>query len=151
MQCLLGPLHPLPMPTKPWSLIGMYFTSPFPMLNRYDYLWVVICQLTSIVHLIPVNTTTMASKLVWIYIKEVVCLHGIPELIVSDQDSKFMPKFWCEVHRTVGTKPMISTAFHPQMDGVTERANCSIGQILRIMVQPDQMDWREKLSTVEFH
>lgn len=60
-------------------------------------------------------------------------------------------KFWCEVHRVVGTKPMISTAFHPQMDGVTERANCSIGQILRIMVQPDQTDWREKLSMVEFH
>lgn len=59
----LGLLHPLPTPTKPWSSIDMDFSGPFPRLKGYDYLWVVICRLTLMVHLIPVNTTTTASKL----------------------------------------------------------------------------------------
>ena len=82
------------------------------------------------VHLIPVNTTTKASELASLYVKEVVRLHGLPESIVSDQDSKFTSKFWSETHRILGTKLLMSTAFHLQMDGASERANRSIGQIL---------------------
>jgi len=102
------------------------------------------------VHLVPVNTTIKASELSSIYIKEVVHLHGLPDSIVSDHDSKFTSKFWRETHRILGTKLMMSTAFHPQMDGATERANRSVGQILRTLVQPDQTDWVEKLPMVEF-
>lgn len=120
MQHPLKLLHPLPTLTKPWSSIRMDFVGPFPKSQDYDYLWVVICHLTSMVHLIPVNTTGMVTELAWKYIREIVHLHSIPELIVSDRDSKFMSKFWHEVHQILGTKLKISTAFHPQMDGATE-------------------------------
>lgn len=120
MQHPLKLLHPLPTLTKPWSSIRMDFVGPFPKSQDYDYLWVVICHLTSMVHLIPVNTTGMVTELAWKYIREIVHLHSIPELIVSDWDSKFMSKFWHEVHQILGTKLKISTAFHPQMDGATE-------------------------------
>src|ERR1700676_4266299 len=128
----------------------MDFIGPFPKSQGYDYLWVIICRLTSMVHLVPVKTTIKASELSSIYIKEVVCLHGLPDSIVSDRDLKFMSKFWRETHRILGTKLMMSTAFHPQMDGATERANRSIGQILRTLVQPNQTDWAEKLPMVKF-
>ena len=72
------------------------------------------------------------------------------ESIVSDRDAKFTSVFWQEVHRLLGTKLLMSTAFHPQTDGLTERVNQSIGQILRAVVRPDQKDWREKLPMVEF-
>ena len=98
----------------------MDFVGPFPKSQGYDYLWVIICRLTSMVHLVPVNTTIKASELSSIYIKEVVCLHGLPDSIVSDRDSKFTLKFWRETHRILGTKLMMSTAFHLQMDGATE-------------------------------
>ena len=65
-------LHPLPIPNRPWGSIGMDFVGPFPRSNRYDYLWVVICRLTSMVHLIPVNTIITASELASLYIMEVV-------------------------------------------------------------------------------
>ena len=59
----VGKLHPLPIVTRPWELIGMDFIGPFPEVNGYDYLWVVICRMTSMVHLVPVNTKRTASQL----------------------------------------------------------------------------------------
>jgi hypothetical protein len=128
----------------------MDFMGPFPESDDYDYLWVVICHLTSMVHLVPTCTTTMASKLVWLYVREIIRLHGLPESIVSDRDSKFTSRFWRETHKLLGTKLLMSTSFHLQMDGASERAIHSIAQILRAMVCPDQQDWSEKIPMVEF-
>jgi Integrase zinc binding domain len=77
-------LHPLPIPNHPWGSIGMDFIGPFPTSHSYDYLWVVICRLTSMVHLILVKTMIKASELASLYIKEIVHIHGLPDLIVSD-------------------------------------------------------------------
>jgi hypothetical protein len=80
----------------------MDFVGPFPEVTEngvsYNYLWVIICQLTSMVHLVPVNTSTTASELAWLFIHDIVCLHSLPKSIVSDRDSKFTSKFWTEVH-----------------------------------------------------
>src|ERR1700720_1821315 len=100
------------------------------------------------VHLIPINTMTTASELVLLYVKEVVRLHGFPHSIVSNRDLKFTSKFWKETHRLLGTKLLMSTAFHPQMDGATERANCSVGQILRSVIQPDQSEPHPNLGNI---
>jgi hypothetical protein len=121
-QRVPGLLHSLPIPTCPWSSITIDFVSPFPESGGHDYLWVVICRLTSMVHLVPIKTITTASNLAWLYIREIVCLYGLMEMIVSDRDSKFMSKFWCEMHKLLGMKHLMSTLFHPQMDGVSEHA-----------------------------
>jgi len=112
----------------------MDFVGPFPESGDCNYLWVVICRLTSMVHLVPICTTTTASKLAWLYIHEIVRLHGLAGTIVLDRDSKFTSKFWRETHRLLGTKLLMSTSFHPQMDGALERAIRSVAQILRAMV-----------------
>ena len=59
-------LHMLPIPNHPWGSIGMDFVGPFPESHGYDYLWVIICRLTSMVHLVPLNTTTKVSELAWL-------------------------------------------------------------------------------------
>ena len=145
-----GLLHSLPIPTRPWQSVAHDFVGPFPKSFGFDYLWVIICRLTSMVHLIPLNTTVKASELAWMYIKEVVRLHGLPETMVSDRDPKFTSKFWREVHRILGTKLLMSTSFHPQTDGASERAIRDISQILRSMVSPGQTDWVPKIPIVEF-
>ena len=91
-----------------------------------------------------------AKEVAWLFLKEVVRLHGVPESIVLDHDTKFMSTFWCELHRLMGTKLLMSTAFHPQMDGATEWANRSIGQILRMIINEDQNNWADKCPMVEF-
>ena len=77
-------------------------------------------------HLVPTMTPVTAKEVAWLFLKEVMRLHGVPESIVLDHVTKFMSMFWCELHRLMGTKLLMSTAFHPQMDGTTEWANCSI-------------------------
>ena len=77
-------------------------------------------------------------------------LHGLPNLIVSDHDSKFMSKWWCELHRILEVKLLMSTLFHPQMDGQTECANRNIGQIFHTVMQHDQKDWIDHIDLMEF-
>jgi hypothetical protein len=149
-QVPAGKLHSLPIPTKPWESISMDFLGPFPKSKGCDYLWVIMCRFTSNVHLIPIKTTTRATELSHIFIREIVRLHGLPSSIVSDRDSKFTSAWWREVHRLLGAKLLMSTAFHPQTDGATERMNRSVGQILRSIVAHDQKDWLDKLALVEF-
>jgi hypothetical protein len=122
-------LHPLPVLTKPWGSIGMDFIGPFPESRGYNYLWVIICRMMSMVHLIPIQTRMKASELLWIYRQEILHLHGLPSSIISNRDSRFTSKWWKELHRILGTKLLMSTSYHPQMDRQTECANCSIGQI----------------------
>ena len=94
--------------------------------------------------------TVTARGVAWLILKEVARLHGIPESIVSDQDTKFTSIFWKELHRQMGSKLLMSTAFHPQTDGATEQANRSIAQILCTVVSNNQKDWLGKCLMVEF-
>ena len=94
-----GLLHSLPIPDRPWQSIGLDFMGPLPKSNNFDYLLVVIDRLTSQVHLVPTTTTVTARGVAWLILKEVVRLHGIPESIVSDRDTKFTSIFWKELHR----------------------------------------------------
>ena len=111
---------------------------------------VIIDRFSSQVHLIRTNVRVTARGVAWLYLKEVVRLHGLPESIVTDRDSKFTSIFWSELQRLIGTKLLMSTSFHPQTDGATERANRSIGQILRTVVANDQRNWAECCPMVEF-
>ena len=95
-------------------------------------------------------TQVTAKEVAWLFLKEVMRLHRVPESIVSDHDTKFMSMFWHELHRLMGTKLLMSTVFHPQMDGTTEQANCSIGQILRMIINDDQKNCTDKCPMVEF-
>ena len=124
----------------------MDFVGPFRTCKGFDYLLVVIDRLTSMVHLIPTQTTVKASEVAYLYYKEVVRL---PKSVVSDRDTKFTSHFWKELNRLLGTKLLMSTAFHPQTDGVTERANRTVNQILRAIVNDDQDNWVDCLPAVE--
>ena len=122
-----GFLHSLPIPDKLWQSVGMDLMGPLPQSLGNDYLLVIIDRLMSQVHLVPTTTRVTAREVAWLFLKEVVRLHGVPKSIVSDRDTKFTSTFWHELHRLMGTKLLMSTVFHPQMDGTTEWANCSIG------------------------
>jgi hypothetical protein len=145
-----GFLHSMPIPNRPWSSIAMDFVGPFPLSNDFDYVWVILDRFTSLVHLVPTTTKVTASKLATLFIEHIVRLHGLPDSIVSDRDSKFTAQFWAETHRLLGVQLLKSTAFHPQTDGASERMIRVVSGILRSLVNPDQTNWAEKLPLVEF-
>ncbi len=82
--------------------------------------------------------------------REVVRLHGLPSSIVSDRDPRFTSTWWQNLHKLMRAKLLMSTSFHPQTDGQTERANCDVGQIFRAVVRHDQKDRARKISMTEF-
>ena len=91
-------LHSLPILDRPWQSIGMDFMGPRPVSNGHDYLLVMIDHFTSEVHLIPTMTWVTAKEVAWLFLKEIVQLHGVLESIVSDRDVKFTSMFWKELH-----------------------------------------------------
>ena len=129
----------------------MDFIGPLPPSPEgCNFIWVVIDRLTSMIHLVALKTSATATEVAERYLHEIVRLHGVASSIVSDRDPRFTSIFWNEVHRMLGTRLMMSTSFHPQTDGATERANRVINTVLRAVIQPDQSDWYEKLPLVEF-
>src|SRR6202795_4957128 len=128
----------------------MDFMGPLPRSSGSDFIMVVICRLTSMVHVLPCHSTVTATQVADLYYREIVRLHGLPESIVSDRDPRFTSKFWQELHRLPGSKLLMATAFHPETDGASERVIRSVNQILRSFVNDHQTDWNEKLPLVEF-
>lgn len=145
-----GIVHSLPVPTRPWQSIGMDFFGPFPTVEGFDYLLLVICRLTSMVHLLPTKTTATAGEIATLFLKEIVRLHGLPGSIVSDRDPKFISKFWRELHRLMGTKLLMSTAYHPQTDGASERGVRHASGVIRTLIEPNQLDWVNRVAMGEF-
>ena len=149
-----GKLKTMPVPTYPWQYIGVDFVGPLPeSSNRdgaFDMICVIIDQLTSMVHLVPTRQTYRATDVAELMFENVYKLHGLPERIVSDRDSLFTSKLWKRLHRLLGTELRMSSAFHPQTDGATERANRTITQMIRQCVRPDQKDWVSKLPAIEY-
>ena len=95
----------------------------------------VYCRsLTKSAHFIPVKATRTAVSLVEIFLKEIVRLHGVPVSIVSDRDPIFTSKFWEALQSAMGTDLRLSTAYHPQTDGQTERLNRILEDMLRACV-----------------
>jgi hypothetical protein len=129
-----GWLCTMPIPAKPWKSIGMDFSGPYPEVRGYDYILVVICRMTNMVHLIPTRTDATARDIAELYVKEIVRLHGLPESIVSDRDAKFMSIFWMELSKMLGQRLLMSSSYHPQTDGSSERAIQTMSQAMRTLV-----------------
>ena len=123
-QKLYGILNPLPVPSYPWESIGMDFVRPLPESgNRdrlFDLITVIICLLTSMVHLVPSRSNYNASQLAKLMFEHMYKLHRLPKAIISDRDVLFTSTFWKQLHCLIGTKLQLSSAYHPQSDGATE-------------------------------
>ena len=114
-----------------------------------DAIVVFVDKLTKMVHYVATTTTVSAPKLATLFMREVVRLHGVPESILSDRDPRFTAHFWREFWKQLGTTLKMSTAYHPQTDGQTERANRTLEEMLRSVVNFKQTDWDEHLATAE--
>lgn len=146
-----GELNPLPIPDHPWSDISMDFITALPKTKRgHDAILVVVDRLTKMAHFIPTTTDASAKFTANLFLDNIVKLHGLPKCIVSDRDSKFTSNFWKELHAILDVKLALSTAFHPQTDGQTERTNRTLEQMLRCFISYKQDNWDELLSTSEF-
>ena len=94
----------------------------------------IVDRLTKVAHFISVKTTYKGSQLAELYMARIVCLHGVPKKIVSDQGSQFTSRLWRRFHENMDTKLNFSTTYHPQTVGQTERTNQVLEDMLRACV-----------------
>jgi hypothetical protein len=102
------------------------------------------------VHLVPSRITYNAREIAELVFAEVYKLHGLSKSIVSNRDMLFTSAFWTHLNRLIGMNQSMSSAYHPQLDGATERANRTIGQMLHSCISSTQQDWVSKLPAIEF-
>ncbi|GKF17451.1 putative reverse transcriptase domain-containing protein, partial [Tanacetum coccineum] len=137
--------------TYKWERITMDFVSGFPRTpSGYDTIWVIVNRLTKSAHFLPMKKTDSMEKLTRLYLKEIVCRHGVPVSIISDRDSHFTLNFWRSLQEALGTNLNMSTAYHPQTNGQSERTIQTLEDMLRACVNNFGSSWDRHLPLVEF-
>ena len=146
-----GVLQPLPVPDYQWQHISMDFVVHLPKTRSgFTAILVVVDRLSKMVHFLPTFDTATAEDTAALFRDRVFCLHGMPQSIVSDRDVKFTSSFWRELHRLLGITLSMSSAYHPQTDGQTERMNRVLEDMLRHFVNRHHDDWDQFLAPAEF-
>ncbi|GJV84206.1 putative reverse transcriptase domain-containing protein [Tanacetum coccineum] len=139
------------IPMWKWERITMDFITKLPKTsNEHDIIWVIIDHLTKSAHFIPTRETNSMETLTRLYIKEIVSRHGMLISIISDRDSHFTSRLWQSLQSALGTQLDMSTAYHPETGGQSERTIQTLEDMLRACVIDFGKGWEKHLPLVEF-
>ncbi|GJS71926.1 putative reverse transcriptase domain-containing protein [Tanacetum coccineum] len=139
------------IPEWKWEKITMDFVTKLPKTaNGYDTIWVIVDRLTKSAHFLPMRENDPMEKLMKLYMKEVVTRHGVPVSIISDRDGRFTSLFWQTLHKALGTRLDMSTAYHPKTDGQSDRTIQTLEDMLHACVLDFGKNWDRHLPLVEF-
>ena len=145
-----GELHPLEIPEGSWQDISINMIGPLPRSNGMDAIVVIMDQFTKIIRLKATTTSILSEGITKIYRDEIWKIHGVPKMILNNRGLQFASKFMEDFTKVLGTKRKLSTVYHSQTDGQTERINQEIGTFLQHYVNYKQDDWTEWLAMAEF-
>ncbi|GKC90206.1 putative reverse transcriptase domain-containing protein, partial [Tanacetum coccineum] len=146
-----GLLQQPEIPVWKWERITMDFVSGLPRTSSgYDPIWVIVDRLTKSAHFLPMKKTDSLEKLTRLYLKEIVCRHGVPISIILDQDSHFTSNFWRSLQKALGTNLDMSTAYRPQTYVQSKRTIQTLENMLRACVIDFGSSWDRHFPLVEF-
>nr|GEX65356.1 reverse transcriptase domain-containing protein [Tanacetum cinerariifolium] len=131
--------------------VTMDFLTGLPRTpSGYDLIWVIVDRLTKSTYFLPKKKTDSIKKLAELYLKEIVCKHGVPVLVIFDRDSLFTSRFWVSLQKALGTQLDLSTAYHSETDGQSERTIQTLEDMLRACVIDFGSSWDKHPPLVEF-
>ena len=145
-----GKLKLSEVPQKTWTHLTVDFITKLPVVAGKDVILVVCDRLSKMTHFVVTTEGTSVEGLARLFRDNVWKLHGLPESVVLDRGPQFAAELTKELNRMLGIKTKLSTAFHPQKNGQTERMNQELEQYLRLFVEYRQKDWPEWLASAEF-
>ena len=145
------PLVPLSPPDACWQTLGVDLIVDLPTtIDGYNTICVFVCHLSKMVRLVPTDTSLDTIKFAKMFFKEIFPHYGMPLKIVSDRGSQWNSEFFSEVCKMAGVQLRLSTAHHPQTNGLVERTNEVVETALRHYVSSGHDDWADYLPLVEF-
>nr|GEU80662.1 putative reverse transcriptase domain-containing protein [Tanacetum cinerariifolium] len=146
-----GVLQQPEIPEWKWENITMDFINKLPRTRSgHDSIWVIVDRLTKSAHFLAVREDYKTEKLARLYINEIIARHGVPVSIISDRDIYFTSRFWKSLQRALGTRLDLSTAYHPETDGQSERTIQTLEDMLRACAMDFGGNWDTRLPLVEF-
>ncbi|KAD6118862.1 hypothetical protein E3N88_10133 [Mikania micrantha] len=144
-----GLLEQSGIPLWKWEQIAMDFNTKLPRTSSgHDMIWVIIDRLTKSAHFLPMCETFTMDKLAKLYINEIVVHHGVSLPIISDRDSRFRSRFWQSLQKSLGMNLNLSTAYHPQTDGQSERTIRTLEDMLWTCVLYFGGNWDSHLRLI---
>ncbi|KAD7477238.1 hypothetical protein E3N88_00374 [Mikania micrantha] len=146
-----GYLQQPAIPEWKWEQITMDFVTKLPRTSSgNDAIWVIVDRLTKSAHFLAIKESYSMERLAKLYVDEIVTRHGVPISIISDRDSRFTSRFWQTFQKALGTRLDLSTAYHPQTDGQSERTIQTLEDMLRACILDFGGSWDNHLPLVEF-
>jgi hypothetical protein len=145
-----GKLQPLPIPPEAWHSVGLDFIEGLPLSGKFDTILVVVDKFSKFGHFIPLRHPFTAASVAQLYMDNVYKLHSMPKVLISDRDKIFVSSFWQNLFRLAETTMNMSSSYHPQTDGQTERLNQCLETYLRCFVHAKPKDWSKWISLAEY-
>ncbi|TYK25835.1 reverse transcriptase [Cucumis melo var. makuwa] len=147
---IAGLLDPLLVPTRPWESVSMDFITHLPKVGNFEAILVIIDRFSKYATFIPTTKQCSEEMTAQLFFKHVVNLWGVPISIVSDRDGRFIGSFWTKLFSFLRTSLNISSSYHPQTDGQTERFNYMLEEYLHDFVNARQKNWVQLLDVAQF-
>jgi hypothetical protein len=139
------------LPVWKWERITMDFITKLPKTTSgCDAIWVIFDRLTKSAHFLPISEDDSIEKLARLYVKEIISRHCVPVSIISDRDSRFTSALWRSLQTALGTRLDMSTAYHPQTDGQSERTIQTLEDMLHACIIDFGKGWEKYLPLAEF-
>jgi hypothetical protein len=136
-----GLLRPLPIPNRPWQSISLDFITDLPVSNSFETILIVVDHFTKMTHFLLCTKDISSEGIADLLLREVFRHHGLPDNMISDRGPQFVCKFWQHLLSLFKVSWNLSSSYHPQTDGQTERTNQTLEQYLRCFINYQQDDW----------
>ncbi len=146
-----GPLHPLATPKSRGDSVAIDFIGLLPEDSGFNCIATFTDRLGSDVQIVPTWTNITAEDFTSLFFNKWYCENGLPLSIVSDRDKIFVSKFWKALNSLTGVRLDMSSSFHPQTDGSSERSNKTVNQAIRYHVNCNQKGWVSALPIIRFN
>ena len=128
----------------------MDFIEGLPSSGGFNCILVVVDLFSKYSHFLALKHPFTTASVAQLFLSQVYKLHGLPQAIISDRDKIFTSNFWRELFKLAGVELRMSTAYHPQSDGQTERVNQCLETFLRCFTHACPRTWRQWLDQAEF-
>ena len=146
----MGLLQPLPIPSRPWSDISLDFVTGLPVSQGNTTVLTVVDRFSKMVRFIALPKLPSAKETAEIMLNHVFRIHGFPRDIVSDRGPQFISRYWKEFCKLIGAKVSLTSGYHPEANGQTERLNQQLETGLRCLVSQNPATWSKHLVWVEY-